>query len=542
MNDTVVIGGNQRLRNTVSGQANLRNVQSGAPNSSIRVVGSRFDENGTYPNLTAGNITSDTYTEDSVPYLFRQSGGGVRVCAKEEDTIVGGSIAWNQMASLNPNDWITPSLVSVSASDKNIIITCTSSNSGAKYARIKLEKDHIYFANAKINSTGTSIRFGHYNDNTSQNATVIHYDGEDDKDATLLFKATAISNTSPYLGGYIASASAVGTSGVIKSTQCFDLTQMFGSAVADYIYSLETANAGAGVAFFRNLFSKPYYAYNAGQLMHVSGLTSHTMRDADDNVIGSYALDSTLTLRGIPKLVDGKVCYDGDTYASDGTVTRKYGIVDLGTLTWSASSTAHCFYARISAYKMGLNMGLVCSRYTADGIGTGTIGYYGANGTIRYNYTATPGSLSYEIYIHDDGYSDAPTFKTAMNGVYLVYELATPTTETATGFTNPQAVDADGTEEYVITTSADVVVPVGHVTKYPTDMKEKLDGLPWDFSTLIAPTEKTFKATRAYVAKDFLIVDNVLYKVTASIANGANITVGTNVVATTIGEVLKTLI
>lgn len=39
MNDTVVIGGNQRLRNTVSGQANLRNVQSGAPNSSIRAGG-----------------------------------------------------------------------------------------------------------------------------------------------------------------------------------------------------------------------------------------------------------------------------------------------------------------------------------------------------------------------------------------------------------------------------------------------------------------------------------------------------------------------
>ena len=49
----------------------------------------------------------------------------------------------------------------------------------------------------------------------------------------------------------------------------------------------------------------------------------------------SYPLDSTLTLRGIPKLdANNNLYYDGDTYESDGTVTRKYGIVDLGT-RWS---------------------------------------------------------------------------------------------------------------------------------------------------------------------------------------------------------------
>ena len=52
----------------------------------------------------------------------------------------------------------------------------------------------------------------------------------------------------------------------------FDLTQMFGSTIADYIYSLEQANAGAGVAYFRSLFPKPYYDYNAGELLSVSGL------------------------------------------------------------------------------------------------------------------------------------------------------------------------------------------------------------------------------------------------------------------------------
>lgn len=50
----------------------------------------------------------------------------------------------------------------------------------------------------------------------------------------------------------------------------------------------------------------------------------------------TYPLDSTLTLRGIPVLTDdGKITYDGDQYAPDGIVMRRYGIVDLGTLSWS---------------------------------------------------------------------------------------------------------------------------------------------------------------------------------------------------------------
>jgi hypothetical protein len=48
------------------------------------------------------------------------------------------------------------------------------------------------------------------------------------------------------------------------------------------------------------------------------------------------------------------------------------------------------------------------------------------------------------------------------DGLTLVYELATPTEETATPYTNPQSVDPYGTEEYV--TSG--LVAVGHETSY----------------------------------------------------------------------------
>ena len=58
----------------------------------------------------------------------------------------------------------------------------------------------------------------------------------------------------------------------LKSFAVFDLTQMFGSTIADYIYSLETNTAGAGVAWFRNLFPNDYYPYNAGETTCVSAV------------------------------------------------------------------------------------------------------------------------------------------------------------------------------------------------------------------------------------------------------------------------------
>ena len=57
----------------------------------------------------------------------------------------------------------------------------------------------------------------------------------------------------------------------------------------------------------------------------------------------------------------------------------------------------------------------------------------------------------------------------------------------------------------------------------------------------IAPAEGTNKASQAYAVGDYLIMNGWLYKVTAAIAKGATITVGTNVEQTYIVDELKTL-
>ena len=65
-----------------------------------------------------------------------------------------------------------------------------------------------------------------------------------------------------------------------------------------------------------------------------------------------------------------------------------------------------------------------------------------------------------------------------MDGVYLVYELATPTTESADPYTSPQIVNDFGTEEFVISNTVAVPIPVGHNTNYPINLKAQVEMMP----------------------------------------------------------------
>ena len=82
----------------------------------------------------------------------------------------------------------------------------------------------------------------------------------------------------------------------------------------------------------------------------------------------------------------------------------------------------------------------------------------------------------YSVVIRDDELSglSQQQFKSAMSGVLLVYELATPTTETAQLYHSTQWVSDWGTEEFVSTG----IVPVGHETRYPANLRDKLQHLP----------------------------------------------------------------
>jgi hypothetical protein len=110
---------------------------------------------------------------------------------------------------------------------------------------------------------------------------------------------------------------------------------------------------------------------------------------------------------------------------------------------------------------------LLCAKY--DFI-TATETYTGAKVGIARQVNST----GPQLLVFDETYTDAATFKAAMSGVYLVYELAEPTTEEAQPFQSPQIVDDFGTEEYVTSS----IVPVGHITKYVENLRDKLQHLP----------------------------------------------------------------
>ena len=390
---------------------------------------------------SSGGSHFETVT-NTTPYLHRASPQDVASSMKLKK-VVGGTIAWDQLmenilTSYNNNG--------VTASYSNGVYTF--SGTATNDMTIPLVK---YLRGYFFGSASTYFIFG--------NGMVIR-----SYLTPQIYEATTSGQGA--LGMRVLSGTNV--DGVKFTLNVFDLTQMFGSTIADYIYSLEQAHAGDGVAWFKALFGEDYYPYNAGELLSVKTSARKTY-NADNVEIGSYPLDDDLELRGIPKL-DGnnELYYDGDTYASDGTVTRKYGIVDLGSLTWVADGTVAI--AGKTRFTASLPNSVVSD--TTNGIKTfisnglplleagGT--YFGTDGyTIAFNNN---------VYIFVDSLSTgtASAFKTAMSGVYLVYELATSTTESADAYTESQRVGA--TEEFV--DGRTVEIPVGNVSEYKRLIQE----------------------------------------------------------------------
>lgn len=541
-------------------------------------VDKKADADGEYDNLIVGTskqLLSDSYTEDFTPYKFRRSPYNDRL----SESIVGASVAWNQL---------------VNTSDTSITVP-----SGHKYL------SRISGTDALGASTGTEI-------------------------------------------------SVAGTDNV------HDLTQMFGTTVADALYAM----GADGVALFRSWYPSPYYAYSAPTLERVSGLEAHEMVgfnqwdeewelgsintssgakqnstitirnkndirvlpnteyyfriDASSNTIAyyyredlsfisasggrqnkvfttpsdcawlrfvsnetvnhdicinlsdptrngtykpyskhAYALDASLTLRGLIKYDTTKGFYaDGDTYAPDGTVDRRFvQVVLTGAESWSLEGsqsdrdnnpTSRFYIAKNDILKPSGNAstrdyighmistvptlkGGYVMQFGMTGIEMGVTGYQGA-GDSNYLYIIVNNTLNTTITT-----VNALKSWLASHPLEVVYELATPTTESAEPFEAIQITD--GTEEYV----SDCLAPVGHESKYYANLRSKIEGLPTDFSAIICATEATNKASRNYAVGDYLIYGNTLYKVTNAIAANAALTVGTNISATTIMAEIKAL-
>ena len=544
-----------------------------------KLAAEKANIDGYYEEMTVGDaeqLVATQFVEDNEPYLFRSTGGSSDVGNRSYlDKIVGGTVAWNQLVEHGNFDAVSGwSGGTVSGNVLTITGTSDGTMNMTLFREMNIPSGHKTLAmcdvycgsanNARIRFPFNSLSAVSVSANTWTSVAQI-----------------GISDTSMRVGVQMN-----GINGEIykyRNFVLFDLTRMFGSIVADYIYSLEQSQAGAGVTWFKKLFPNDYYPYNAGELLSVEGLQSHDsvgfnqwdeewelgyydppngkplsstdsirsknyipilpntnyyfktnganlyvcQYDANKEFVSyveasnntefvtpsnaryirfnmdtgygttykhdicinlsspsrngeyepykkhSYPLDSSLTLRGIPKLdASNNLFYDGDEYTSDGKVKRKYGVFTPTTETLEANS----YYSnKLGVPCWNFNMPSDMKGYNswdekhaiADKI---VVRKYAENVT---NCIITDATTRMFVYASSTGVTSeqATDF---IRSLTFVYELATPTTETAEPFQHIQIVDDFGTEEFVSTG----IVPVGHKTRYPANLRDKLQHLP----------------------------------------------------------------
>lgn len=100
-------------------------------------------------------------------------------------------------------------------------------------------------------------------------------------------------------------------------------------------------------------------------------------------------------------------------------ITR-IGSVDLGSLNWEYNESYTLFIARISDMKETNEKNIICSIYQ-------TVDYWiNTEQWANNNMIVARGGNDNLLRIKNTSYNSAYAFKTAMSGVYLFYELATP--------------------------------------------------------------------------------------------------------------------
>ena len=533
--------------------------------------------------IQEGTPWIDSNVIEKEPYNFRKvAGTASRIGNHLFDKLVGGTVAWNQKA-----DGYFTNRSTISVTGHTCVITA---DGGASYfgARIRESGNadfdtidgHKYFITEGVkdisitNLSGINVSYGTKN----PIGAIVNIKTNGKFSGFFIGTGRTFYINAAILNGQTTSTSDTFT---LYDVNVIDLTAMFGSTIADYIYSLEQATAGSGVNFFRKLFSKDYYAYNAGELISVkttahkmvgknlynadfptttkgsitltnNGDGSYTLNGSNpndtyfdifidssisklpkdtyrltgcpsggsdstyfmytvpnfhtdgssgstftDSVTGgsicikggvvcnnlifkpmlrlsnsgddtfepytehNYALDD-VELRGLFKLDSNNKLYaDGDTYESSGDVTRKFNIINLGSINWTKTD-----YAEFRSNYASNNIPLPKNRNAdvkANALCSKVYDVLTAGQTYRGNNRGIATADNY-LSIGDSTYETAEALKTALDEVYFIYEVETLTTETADPFTNPQEVDANGTEEYVDNRS--VAIPVGHETYY----------------------------------------------------------------------------
>ena len=212
--------------------------------------------------------------------------------------------------------------------------------------------------------------------------------------------------------------------------------------------------------------------------------------------------------------------YGGTLDVTTGKLTVDRAMVDLGTKNWYPSPAAGRTRFRTSITDIerisspNVRASLLCSNYPTK---TANQTYQGTTGvSLRQN--------SADIYIYDPQTESMTTaeFKSAMSGVQLCYELATPI-----------VYDLTPTEVKTLLGANNIFADTGDCSvEYRADTKLYIE-------RLTAPDSADMVADANIVSGQYFMVGNSLYKATANIANGGQIIVGTNCTRVSLAQALN---
>ena len=315
------------------------------------------------------------------------------------DNVGGKSIVWNQLANVLPNE--TRNGLAYSTDNGKISITGTVQGAPA-YGQFALTQ----YSNFKRDGRKYLILFSQTLD-----VGVSGYDHASRN--AFFFSQTRGTNWNGYVFLYVNEGETVSVSNL--SLNVFDITQMFGSTIADYIYSLEQSQAGAGVAWFKKLFPKDYYPYSEPAI-----ISSQTDRVDVARADGTTSQQITT---GFPVLKSAGSVYDYIDI-NEGKLYRRVGAVDIGTFNWDnfvyGESTAFRSYDYTGKKPPGSThkANIMCAEYE-------TVSAAEIYDSTKDKCIAVHNGMV-GLLITDSSYTDVESFKQAMQGVMLYYELAEP--------------------------------------------------------------------------------------------------------------------
>lgn len=232
-----------------------------------------------------------------------------------------------------------------------------------------------------------------------------------------------------------------------------DLTQMFGAGNEP---TLEQC---------REIFVSESYPYNAGTLTSADV----TAVQVGDKVI---PLPNSISLKSAGSVYDSLEFYeqDGKYYQKH---TQRVGVVDLGTLRWWEKN----HYGRYAVLNWGQdgtkpiyggNPNMLCAKYSYKRI----VSEYkpGQEKGICINNSYASSAPS--IYVDDCEIANLEDFTTAMQGVLLYYELATPIVTVTEVDNRFDAVDCKAGDKITFVGNSDYHLPVPNEEEYLIALNE----------------------------------------------------------------------